>query len=249
MRKIPDDRSTSDAWRELLDVGGEGEPDSALLSAYADVIRLPHEIREGVTAAAPDKADRVLKHLPSIERAFRGVLHGNWKGVRANLTDAAVHGLEWADDVLSAASRENSLNPEAVADLRGKVRSLIDDIASADDLDDDLRLFLLDHLERVEEALLRARVLGPEAIRRAVEGAAGGWLMRTTEGKSTTGDHAKRAAAFLASVLLVLNIVSKGVELTDRLFPELLPPTDVIDVDPLDDPPAFEDDPDDQPDP
>lgn len=167
-------------WADVLDVPDDDE--SLLLRRLAGLLELPEQVRAAVHDLPDLKEDLHLRPLPAIEAALGKLnLDAQWRESSAYLTDDVMVGLEWLDHALSTHD-DTTIDHDAAEDIRGQVVDLIQDVLDAD-LDPHLKQFLLQHLRVLDHALQDYRVVGREAIRRAVEGALGGLMLLSVEGR------------------------------------------------------------------
>ena len=139
--------------------------------------------------------------------------------------------LGFCDELLTRLRPERVLPSESRTTIQEQVRLLLEDVAR-DELDPDLRNFLIAQLKSIDRALVNYNVLGAAALQRAVEAAFGGAVILEADGKQPSKNKfVIRLGAIAATALLALNIATQTVELAEQVFGALPAITQDIDAD------------------
>lgn len=175
------------AWRTLLCPEDENAPTSAVLSRLAEMMQLPAAIRSAVDASDADDAYRelLLKDLPDWEKAFGNALlqfDGLWATFLTQFSLHHYRSLEHLDLYLSRHKGGESISEEDLDDLLIKTGDLAADVRTSA-LDDDVKHFLLQNLERIRHALEVYRISGTEAMVDAFESVMGSLTIEHMQGK------------------------------------------------------------------
>ncbi|MBW3649335.1 MAG: hypothetical protein KY458_02080 [Actinobacteria bacterium] len=158
--------STENALEVTL--GIDEQDDSALAMHLAAIVRLPGEIERDL-GRLPFPTDNFVVNLQplyghvrtlfqlgqSIDQ-FNGALG---EGVRVNLDNCA--------DLLASLGPERVPTREQLDEWRDEITDLADEVRTADDISDELREFLLGHLEEMLIAITMTRVSGSGPLRDA----------------------------------------------------------------------------------
>ncbi len=136
-----------------------------VLSAVADLLKLPEQIRESIRKC-PDVSDTLLGLLPDVDRYLESLL-GGLSNQGVGIAQAGVFAnLEVISEQLSRFSPEIVPDHEVLDNLRSSISDLIDEI-SATEMDEDLSSFLIDELLNVRFAIERFDLLGEKPLRDA----------------------------------------------------------------------------------
>jgi hypothetical protein len=161
--------SCQQAWASLLRV--DPADVAGLLHRLSPVMALPQKVRKEVDEAGLDSI--YLSHFNEIEQAF-GIMnfHIKWEQFLGSISEQAPTSLGICAHRLSEGRPEAEVTDEAIEELSVGARELIDEVREAE-VSDDLRLYLLRQLRRVEAAIHDYPIIGPDALREAYHIAVG----------------------------------------------------------------------------
>ncbi|MFD9239874.1 hypothetical protein ACFWB3_31950 [[Kitasatospora] papulosa] len=168
----------------LLDV----EPDSpAGLQAMADVTRLPDQVIAAITEHVDDEEERqhLLEGMPLIRAAMRDLtqrqpiqtMFARFAPGGAVPLSGVVRDLASCSRLLNRAAPASVLSESELDHLQTLITGLMEQIVGAD-LPADLRLLLLTHVRRMQEALQFVRIGGREAIQHELDAVLGAVIRR-----------------------------------------------------------------------
>jgi len=155
-----------DAWAKVL--GVPNGPDSAEFQvAKASIGQLVVDLHDEIAGLGGIiQSERYLAYLPRWTKVINDppVRFGeSYKPTDITRIDD-LHLLLGLSDVLNARSPQILPPIDAVEDLLGRVQDLLQQVLNADDLDPQFRLFLLNHLAAIENALRVVRIRGQRGL-------------------------------------------------------------------------------------
>ena len=179
-----------------------------LLRAGSDVLELTADVRGMVESLdGKENVDMLLRRFGEVEKVME-----NWAQVAAvpnmqtfisPLSDAGLESLEYIGDTLGRYILEREVSEDTLTSLRSTADETITLVTEADDLDDDLRIWLLDRLHEILKQLDLYKVSGIGALERVLDETVGGlqrrqgWLARLGTSK---------VAARVAYLLMVIDV-------------------------------------------
>ena len=179
-----------------------------LLRAGSDVVQLTAEVRGMVESLdGKENVDMLLRRFGEVEKVME-----NWPQVAAvanmqtfiaPLSDAGLVSLEYIGDTLGRYILEREVSEDTLTSLRSTTDETITLVTEADDLDDDLKIWLLDRLHEILRQLDLYKVSGIGALERVMDETVGGlhrrqgWLARLGTSK---------VAAGVAHLLMVIDV-------------------------------------------
>ena len=182
MRRMAD---VADLAHEVRVLGGDPEHDSTTMVMLADFGQVEH----------------VMSQLP-------GAANLQMTQLMHHMTDAGWRSLDLAELLLKQRQhQEPLLDDSTVQRLLKQVRALIDEVATAADLDEASRVALVRRLRTVEEALLNVTVTGTVAVEVAAEGLVGHVINQPAERRQHL---VIRKAAEVASTALLAAAAAAG---------------------------------------
>jgi hypothetical protein len=169
-----------------------------LLRAGSDVVELTAEVR-GIVESLDGKenVDMLLRRFGEVEKVME-----NWAKVAAvpnmqtfiaPLSEAGLESLEYIGDTMGRYILERELGEDTLTRLRSTADETITLVTEADDLDDDLRIWLLDRLHEILKQLDLYKVSGIGALERVMNETVGGlgrrqgWLAQLGSSKVAAG--------------------------------------------------------------
>lgn len=210
---------------DLAEVLGVDDNDGAeLLRRLASVMELPSQIRTEVDRL-PFNGSSFVQNLGTIEGALlRLNFRGTTDEILKLISDSAMRELELCSDMLHQHLSQGTINEPQLKKLRDRVTDLIGNIIDSS-LPEDLRAFLLDHLYEIQHAMDMYRIVGLDALQRAVERGAGALVLRPdVHQRVASSGIGKKFLGVLAAAALMAGLAYDSTQLIDRFAPGVLPP-------------------------
>lgn len=146
--------------------------DAQLLQLYGALVALPGDIRVAVDRLPRDTedVDHLQAPLQHVQSALtKWGLHGLWKNYKTVITPQIISDLKHTAQALRRNGwPDNIVENEPLANLHRQVAELFDEVWKAD-LNDDLRRFVLRHLDRIERGVRHYQVEGSPPLEDAVD--------------------------------------------------------------------------------
>lgn len=159
-RKAPPKERVRLVWSRIFNI--EANDSASFLKCAASTIDMAAETRKLVSQLTDDDPQIVLKYFGEVEKTLRNFHSAGGSGTIAwflsPLKETGMHSLELCASLLSRRRPEPVLS--GVADLLDRCRSLMEDVRTADDLDDKVRAFALKHLGKVAGRLEKVHLWG-----------------------------------------------------------------------------------------
>lgn len=163
-------------WQVWGYVLGINPPDAgSVFGQISLVANLPDQI-ESEIRRTPFGPDGFLSHLSPVKSFLTDVsiLSHQLATVVDRIPVDSMAQLEAVSSLLSGYNpNEDRINETTIEGIRGDVVTLLDDIGHMDGVNDELRLFLADHLHDMLHGLDSFAILGSDALRRLVDEAWG----------------------------------------------------------------------------
>jgi len=153
---------------------------SRLLEIYLELLNLTKECKTEIRKL-PETSDELhLRAIKVIERAFSAnSLHSNWASFGKKLDPSTMTGLEHTADNLSYLG-EQMVPKEDLENLQREVNNLLELITKTE-MNERLKVFLVEHLEKIHQALQYYRIKGARGLKDALEKIMGAVIIFRTE--------------------------------------------------------------------
>jgi len=164
--------------------------------------------------------------IKEIKEAFRDFnLGGEWSKIADKIDRGTLEKLKFCADALSRQQGEIPLNVEEMNELHNEVRALLERVLDAE-LNDDIRSFIFDKLQDIEQAIINYKFKGSEGLQRIVEATFGATLMNEDIRKE--GENPLVASFFttITRIASMLSIYTNTKQLgadVGRVLQKLLP--------------------------
>jgi len=136
-----------------------------------------------------------------------------WKQNAHKINDMMIMGLKFADHFLSnSIATDSTPKSTKAADLASKIDALLDDCLQSD-LEDELKQFFADILNKIRSALTQYRIYGPSALEQVLNETVGAINRRGSEIKSQSDD----SKGFIGSVFDTIGKVNDLVSASDTV--------------------------------
>lgn len=115
-----------------------------------------------------------LRPIQNIEKALGTKDLGNveWKTIRGIIQSDTMALLEVCADALSRKDAETVIDQEHLSELQNEVRLLLEKTMEAD-LTDEIKSFIFEKLQSIEQAIINYRFYGSAALQKAIEASIG----------------------------------------------------------------------------
>lgn len=157
-----------EVWARVFEV--DPADTTSLLAAYLNVINLARTAKEAVRQL--HDIDQAIYQNP-FERLEHGFtvnsFNHQWNNFAKYLDAATMTALSFCSDTLSNRVGETIITEENLADLQEAVESLLEKVLTADDMAEELKLFLVERLEDIRRAILTYRIWGAAGLKEALE--------------------------------------------------------------------------------
>jgi hypothetical protein len=164
--------------------------------------------------------------IQEIKKAFQDFnVVGEWSEIANKIDRGTTEKLKFCADALSRQQGEIPLNVEEMNELHKEVRVLLERVIDAE-LNEDIRSFIFDKLQDIEQAILNYKFKGSEGLQRVIENTLGATLMNEDIRKE--GENPIVASFFttITRVASMLSIYSNTKQLgadVGRVLQKLLP--------------------------
>jgi hypothetical protein len=188
------------------------------LRAFADIVRLPEQVREAIEAAQPtdEPIEELLEELPKARDAiaFNAAVGQQIQVMKQRYDRGTIKSLQTCSYVIDRDTGRPQPAP-AVERIKAAAQALVDEIENADDLDPEARIALLRHAEAVLSAVRLVKVGGAEALQKEGDVLLG-HLIRD-DGLRSKGQRSpkvwKQVAALLTGFVLLGDATHTAVEM------------------------------------
>lgn len=169
--KIQNDRTqVKKAWASVLDIE---ENDVLVTKSVVELYSLSQEIQSLIKMNEDLNHELYLSSFAQIERAFFPLnLETQWSTVKSHLSPEALTRLQFCAELLSDFYSEESLSEEDLKDIIQKTEELFETIYKSN-LPKDLRLSLLEEVERIRSAINLYKIKGAKGLKEALQGTLG----------------------------------------------------------------------------
>ena len=176
---VPGNLPAIQGWRKVLDLKEDNCIE--IYTGIADIIQLTRDTRKAIVGLDGYDQSLFLEPLDKVSSGINVVnLQGPWELVTNQFDDRTVLGLRFCSTVLDQHSNETSLSDDQIKFWLQDIEDLLDSIA-ASDVPDQLKIFFLEHLEKLRFALLHYWIFGTVGVQSAVERTAGAIIVRIAQ--------------------------------------------------------------------
>ncbi|GAA1587127.1 hypothetical protein [Kribbella karoonensis] len=218
VRALPGNTKPVEAWAEVFSISP---------------IEVRHVVREGVRlmdqaaearrkieALADQDPHVVLRNFHEVETTVARFAHitaiGTIEDFLNSLSPSGLHAAELCSSILHRRSPEPFVAVEQRQRLIENVDALIAEVNAADDLDREVRGFVVEHLARIRDAIRNSPYNGTEPIRREVDEFLGTLVSKRTFWQRLTEDKVLAVVTLLAIVDSILSIGASTLQLMAR---------------------------------
>lgn len=155
--------SVQDAWRYVLNVDNDIDLQVGLAAVGSLVLDISVRLQSLATEV---DHERYMGYIPRWSRfiAMQEVAKGAAYDANHVISQDELDMLGSLSDILHRVDPDSAVSQDAIDSLLGKIQELINDIIAANDVNDDLRIFILRHLRDAAYALQFYSIYGPERL-------------------------------------------------------------------------------------
>lgn len=158
----------------------EPNDSSRLLEIYLELLNLTKESKAEIRKLPETSHELHLRAIKVIERTFiANSLHSTWASFGKKLDPSTMTGLEHTADNLSYLG-EQMVPKEDLANLQREVSDLLELITKTE-MNERLKVFLVEHLEKIHQAVQYYRIKGARGLKDALEGIMGAIIIYRSE--------------------------------------------------------------------
>jgi alkyl hydroperoxide reductase subunit AhpC len=175
---------------------------SRLLEIYLELLNLTKECKTEIRKLPETSHELHLRAIKVIEHAFiANSLHSHWASFGKKLVAATMTGLDHTADNLSYLGEQN-VSTNDLEDLQREVSELLELITKTE-MNEKLRVFLVEHLEKIQQAVLYYRIKGARGLKDALERIIGAVYIYATENPNQkTPDSVKSKLSTVMGLLV-----------------------------------------------
>jgi hypothetical protein len=164
--------------------------------------------------------------INEIKEAFRDFnFGGEWSKIADKIDRGTLQTLKFCADALSRQRGEIILNVEEINELHNEVRTLLERVLDAE-LNDDIRSFIFDKLQDIEQAIINYKFKGSEGLQKVIENTFGATLMNDDIKKEGENPIVVSFFTTITRIASMLSIYSNTKQLgadVGRVLQKLLP--------------------------
>lgn len=160
-----------DAWAPVF--GCNAKDEAAVLRGLVEVYGLCEEVKNLIRLNPDLNHDLYLASFPKIERAILPVNLGQqWKALRVHLDGEVLARLQFCAEALQGFYSEESISEEDLSQIQEMVSALSDAITDSS-ISAELKLALLEELDRIKKAILLIKIKGAKGVKEALQSLVG----------------------------------------------------------------------------
>lgn len=174
-RGMGQDKPIREVWATVAGISPSDYP--RVLRFVADLIILSQEAKGAIENLENVDHDIYLSPFKNVEQALARInLDDRWESFSRYLDEPTMVSLSFCADTLSRSSSNGLIPNEELDSLLLDIEQVLEQIINLE-LPDELRMFLVEHLEQMRAAVLSYRIFGNEGLRRALESVLGATIL------------------------------------------------------------------------
>jgi len=176
---VPGHLTAVDGWSKVL--GLEEVDYIGIYAGIADIIQLTIDTRKAISGLNGYNQPLFLQSISTVLSGINAVnLQGTWASVTNQFDPLTVQGLQFCSTVLDQHSNETSLNDDDIKSWLQEIDNLLDSITTSE-IPDQLKIFFVEHLEKLRLALLHYWIFGTVGVQSSVERTIGAIFIRRSQ--------------------------------------------------------------------
>jgi hypothetical protein len=190
------------------------------------LVRLINDTELAINKISNVNIELYQSPINEIKEAFREFnFGGEWSKIADKIDRGTLQTLKFCADALSRQRGEVILNAEEINELHNEVRALLERVLDAE-LNDDIRSFIFDKLQDIEQAIINYKFKGSEGLQRIIEATLGATLMKEDIRKEGENPIVVSFFTTITRIASMLSIYSNTKQLgadVGRVLQKLLP--------------------------
>ncbi|PAU77006.1 hypothetical protein CK501_15415 [Halovibrio salipaludis] len=160
-----------DVWAPVF--GCSPKDEASVLRGLVEVYGLCEEVKNLIKLNPDLNHDLYLASFPKIEKAILPVNLGQqWKALRSNLDGEVLARLQFCAEALQGFYSEEAISEEDVSQIHEMVSALSDAITDSS-ISPELKLALLEELDRIQKAIVLIKIKGAKGLKEALQSLVG----------------------------------------------------------------------------
>ncbi|MFH1217971.1 MAG: hypothetical protein V1706_15875 [Pseudomonadota bacterium] len=198
------------AWCNILKI--ENNDVSKLLNHLSLIYGLPKEIKKQIEIFDQEYSQTHFKVFPNIERAFKIVnLDTHWSTFINNIGNDTLLGLEYCSNSLSRSNPEKVIESSVIDKIIKKIDEAIEE-SSSEELDLELKTFILKSLVDIKLSLEKHKILGTKLVEKEL------LVFAASTNNDLTFFEKIIKSKFGRTLLLVVAIITWATNMTDQVL-------------------------------
>ena len=220
-------RTAKSVLSEVLDI--DTEDSSELFDGISKLFTLIKDTELAINKLYNVDIELYQSTIQEIKEAFQNFnVVGEWSEIANKIDRGTTEKLKFCADALSRQQGEIPLNVEEMNELHKEVRVLLERVIDAE-LNEDIRSFIFDKLQDIEQAIINYKFKGSEGLQRVIEATLGAATLMNEDIRKE-GENPIVASFFttITRVASMLSIYSNTKQLgadVGRVLQKLLPGT------------------------
>lgn len=147
--------------------------ESEIYTKLATFLRLLGTVERRCNAASDKKANQFLYAIGSVQKAFKSFNPGApWNSVMSNISQSDMALLYLAADYFDGLNEEALIDGQTLKEINDVATALIEEISSGN-LDERLKVIILDQLDAIRRAVEDYKIRGAEGLKKALAESSG----------------------------------------------------------------------------
>jgi len=165
----------SDVFAEALEINSNNPGE--VFQGLANLYNLVKDTRLAIERLQDINYELYLRPIQDIEQALgrSDFSSSDWRTFKQSLDPSTFALLEVCADTLSRKAAEIAIDKEQLSELQNEVRQLLEKTVESD-LTDEIKSFIFEKLQSIDQAIINYRYYGSAALQRTVEASIGAAL-------------------------------------------------------------------------
>jgi hypothetical protein len=210
---IPGHLSGMEGWSKVLDLE-EGDY-IGIFAGIVDTIQLTVDTRKAISALDGFEKSLFLGPINNVSSGIHVTnLQGTWAAVTNHFNPLTVQGLQFCSTVLDQHLNEAQLSDDQIKSWLQEIEDLLNSVTTSE-VPDQLKIFFVEHLEKLRLALLHYWIFGTVGVQLSVERTYGALMIRSPQISAiSSNSFFRRFFALLTNVANAITVSEGARELT-----------------------------------